>query len=115
MAELPNSPPSAADPRASARVKPSGPVFHENVAKVRVSSGGVVPTTEFNGKTVGRGGEPVAVSSLGWDHDDLAAAEADPKIVIERFDKNGKLVKKDGTPYPAAGELTPKAKMTKDE
>lgn len=112
MAELPNSPPSAT---ARPAARPSGPVFHDGVAKVRITPAGIGNTAEFGGKSFSRDGEAASASSLGWDHADLAAAEADPKLVIERYDKNGNLVKKDGTPYPNVGQLTPKSKMTKAE
>lgn len=109
MAELPNSPPSAKGPQ---RVAPTGPVFHQSVAKVRVTSAGAPKTADFNGKTFTRDGEMVSASELGWDHAQLAEAEANPNLVVERFDKKGKLIKKDGTPYPTAGDLTPKPAST---
>lgn len=109
MAELPNSPPAANQPQ------PTGPVFHKDVAKVRVTSGGSLQTAEFKGKTFAREGEAVEVGKLGWNHADLAAAEADPNIVIERYNKNDKLVKKNGMPYPTVDDLTPKPAKKKDE
>ena len=97
--------------------KRSGPVFHENVAKVRITRTGpsrpvglapALMTTEFKGKAYDAAGEEFSPSELGWDHGDLAAAEADPGLVVERIDKQGRLVNRDGKRYPTVGELNPK-------
>jgi len=106
MGQLPNSPPSAKE--VPPLEKKSGPVFHESVAKVKVSPGGALRAATFNGKTIDADGVTMTPAELGWDHADLAAAEADPALVIERFDSKGKLVKKNGARYPTSGDLTPK-------
>ncbi len=106
MGQLPNSPPSAKD--VPPLEKKAGPVFHDNVAKVRVTPGGALRTATFHGKTITADGVTVSPSELGWDHADLAAAEADPSLVIERLDAKGNLIRKDGSRYPTSGDLTPK-------
>ena len=43
----------------------------------------------------------------------MAAAEADPSLTIERFDKDGNLLKKDGSPYPTLKSRAPGAATAK--
>ena len=95
----------------------SGPAFHKSVAKVRVTRTGpshpvglapAVKTTEFKGKGFDSEGEVFDVGSLGWNADDVATADADPGLVVERLDKDGKLLKKDGRPYPSVRDFNAK-------
>lgn len=81
----------------------------KNVARVRVTPAGNKNTADFKGKVFSSEGDTWAGSA-----EDLAALDADPKFVVERFGKDGELLKRTGEPYKGVPAAKPVRKHSDD-
>ena len=87
----------------------------EGVAEVRITAGeasnAMVKGVQFTGQP-----QEFEPGELDWDEDELIAAEG-IGLTIERFDKDGNLLKRDGSPYPTLSKApqAPSKKGKKEE
>lgn len=109
----PGNEPSRRPPAPAPVPRPVGGSKEEavKVAKIKVTSAGPSSHVEFKGKTYDRDGTVLSSPS----EEDLAAMDASPLLVVERFDKDGHLLNKFGKHVKTLGPNPPPSAPRSEE